>query len=86
MSNRQINILYCLTNDNYLSTLVSVQSVIKNNSNNLINFYFVIDEIFEEEYLKAFNFIEKIPFCQLKIINESLSIYANIKQNVVFSE
>ena len=59
MENKEINIVYCLNNIDYMSVLVSVQSVIKNNSNNFINFYFIVDETFEQDLIKTFNFFYK---------------------------
>ena len=52
MENKEINIVYCLNNIDYMSVLVSVQSVIKNNSNNFINFYFIVDETGEQDLIK----------------------------------
>ena len=62
MENKEINIVYCLNNIDYMSVLVSVQSVIKNNSNNFINFYFIVDETFEQDLIKTFNFFIKLNY------------------------
>ncbi len=86
MENKEINIVYCLNNIDYMSVLVSVQSVIKNNSNNFINFYFIVDETFEQDLIKTFNFIEKNSFCKTHFVNESRKKYSNIISRTNFSE
>ena len=86
MKNNQINIVYCLNEEEYLSALVSVQSVITNNLNNFINFFFIIDENFNRELLKSFKFINKKPFYTVNIIKESKNKYLNILNKVNFSE
>lgn len=82
----QINIAYCLSKVDYLLTLVSVQSVIANNSNNFINFYFILDEQFEKELLKVFGYIEKYSFCKIHFVYESRQKYLNIINKTNFSE
>ena len=82
----EINIVYCLSEVDYLSTLVSVQSVIANNSNNFINFYFILDEQFEKEFLKVFGYIEKYSFCKIHFVYESRKKYLNILNRTNFSE
>ncbi len=86
MKNNQINIVYCLNEEEYLSTLVSVQSVLNNNLNNFINFFFVIDEKFNQKLLKSFELINKESSCSVYIIKESQNKYSKILNKVNFSE
>ena len=62
MSSKMLNIVYCLNASEYMSILVSVQSVINFNSNNFINFYFIMDETFDKDLIELFRNITKNPF------------------------
>lgn len=81
-----INIAYSLNNDNYLSILVSIQSVIENNRENRLKFHLIIDETFENEHLKLFKPLEKVQNCTLNLVQENRKKYISIMQKVNFNE
>ena len=62
MLNKKINIAYAITDENYYMTVVSIQSVIESNKDNLIDFYIVYDKDFsiDSKVLKGY---EKYPNC-----------------------
>ena len=58
-----INIAYIPTNENYIISLVSMYSLLKNNKNSHINFYILYDETFDVIFLNQYEDVKKMTNC-----------------------
>ena len=59
-----LNVAYSLTSDNNFSALVSIESVVKNNLNNNINIYLIVDENYNKEDCSLFEYLKKYKNCK----------------------
>ena len=81
-----INIAYTLDNDNIYMILVSMQSIIENNINNIITFYLIIDEYFETDQYKIFSSLQQNENFNIKLIKESSNKFNRIKSKINFNK
>ncbi len=81
-----INIAYTLDNDNIYMILVSMQSIIENNLNNIITFYLIIDEYFETDQYKIFNSLPQNKNFNIKLIRENSNKFNRIKSKINFNK
>ena len=82
-----MNIAYYLTQENYISALVSFVSVIINNTNSNIKFYFIIDNRFDNKKLEYFfKYIKNYKNITIETIPQfSYKKYPKVKDHILFS-
>ena len=67
-----INVAYTVTQNMHYMALVSMQSVLKSNSNNQIKFYIIYDNSFDKVFLNSYLYYEKFNNCiGVSLINAS---------------
>ena len=80
-----INIAYSLTSNRNFSAIVSMESVIKNNINNQIKFYLIIDENYNENDCLMFDYLKKYNNCKsinwINIASKSFEIIKHYVSN-----
>ncbi len=79
-----IKIAYTPDNSNALMTIVSMQSIILNNQDNIIDFYIVVDETFKDTYEKLLKSFEKNDNCKsVNIIKTEGYKYNNLSKKLL---
>lgn len=86
MNNQTFNILYMVDNDNFEMAFVSIHSVIKNNLNNFLKIFIVVNYDFKKENEELLKFINKIESCELKIIKRDQKQYSRFSQRLLPTE
>lgn len=86
MDNRII-IAYTPTNDSINLVIVSIFSVLTNNTDSLIKFYIVVDCNFDEKNKNKFKFFTKYKNCSgIEFVNVEQTKYRNIDSDVYLTE
>ena len=68
-----IKIVYTPTNESYKLAIVSMYSLIINNSDNIIDFYIVIDKDFDMKNCDEFSFLKQFKNCKsINFINTNI--------------
>lgn len=82
-----IKIVYTPTNESYKLAIVSMYSLIINNSDNIIDFYIVIDKDFDTKNCDEFSFLKQFKNCKsINFINTNFEFNSNFKSKIKISE
>jgi len=85
--NKTINIAYTPTNHSYRLAIVSMFSLLSNNRNNLINFYIIVDETFNDKYKDAFKSLKQFKNCNnINFVTTTIQYSDLAKNKIVLSE
>ena len=82
-----IKIVYTPTNESYKLAIVSMYSLIINNSDNIIDFYIVIDKDFDMKNCDEFSFLKQFKNCKsINFINTNFEFNSYFKSKIKISE
>ena len=83
----KIKIVYTPTNESYKLAIVSMYSLIINNSDNIIDFYIVIDKDFDTKNYDEFSFLKQFKNCKgINFINTNFEFNSYFKSKIKISE
>lgn len=81
---KTISIAYTLFEHEKYMAIVSMQSILKNNKDNNVKFYILLNEFFKLEDCSLFKEMENKYKCQIEYINCDISKFERLKKQVKF--
>lgn len=85
--NKNINIAYTPTNNTYQLAIISMFSLLINNTNNIIDFYIITDKTFDYKNIEKFKFLKHYKNCNNITFITTNNEYSNlIKNKILVSE